>query len=306
VIGSQTWTFDGQVWTRSADVTANDQLKTGSLLFDPNRGKHGSMLLFGGSNALSPLRDIWSFDGIVWTLLNPMNPIKMPVGLFDAAVVYDSTRKRIVLFGGKTDITGRESNLITFEFDGTRFTEIASALPFDANDVSAAFDPISNRVIALTQDMQTWELEREIGGDALGTWTPRRPAVSPASITVPSMQFDTVRRRMIMVGNKPAAPPLISQLETWTYAFGSESSPPDTCEAQVDSDRDGLTACGDGLDPSDPTRGADPDCYGRCFPQCALPTAGTSSACDPALPHCGDGVCNPFLENAALCPRDCP
>ena len=64
---------------------------------------------------------------------------------------------------------------------------------------------------------------------------------------------------------------------------------------ETDEHCDGGDADGDGL-----ARCAAPDCWWRCTPQCPR-----YAACEPAAPRCGDGACS-ALEDAALCPADCP
>jgi hypothetical protein len=66
------------------------------------------------------------------------------------------------------------------------------------------------------------------------------------------------------------------------------------CLGGFDGDGDGLIGCDD------------PDCWGRCTPLCPPDsTPDWPDDCDTALPHCGDGVCNPNLETQRLCPGDC-
>jgi hypothetical protein len=119
------------------------------------------------------------------------------------------------------------------------------------------------------------------------------------------MQYDTVHRAMLMIGAGVNLRGGFDQ-RVWRLSFALDSAPPDLCAANRDTDGDGLIGCGDGTDPADPTRNADPDCYGRCFPLCALDSGALPASCDVSQPHCGDGICNVTLEGQFLCPTDCP
>jgi len=68
----------------------------------------------------------------------------------------------------------------------------------------------------------------------------------------------------------------------------ADSSDGDDCSQALDGDGDGLIGC------------ADPDCWGYCTPECP-----PGAVCSPTAARCGDGACNPSLENGQLCPADC-
>jgi cysteine-rich repeat protein len=295
VSNNEAWDFDGDSWQRTSQniQPSVDFVQRRSMQFDPARG---AMFLFGGVGVVS-VADVWKFEANQWRL----QPVKLPVALTKPVVAFDAGRQRVVLFGGETRLQFSQliPNLNTYEFDGTTFTQIASNLPFDPNEATAAFDPISNRVIALDARFDTWELAPDPTKPRGAVWRQRTPVVSPNNIILPSMQYDTIHHNLLVVGTAAR------KIELWNYGFVSASSPPDDCIAGTDSDHDGLIACGDGTDPTNVTHGADPDCFSRCFPECPLPLAGTSALCDPTKPRCGDNVCNPFFEDATLCPKDC-
>jgi cysteine-rich repeat protein len=82
---------------------------------------HHVVVMFGGlvSEAGAPgtpVDETWEWDGSTWTLRTPM--VKPPP-LVDAAMVYDSVRQRIVMFGGLTG-TGPVG---TWEWDGVEWEE---------------------------------------------------------------------------------------------------------------------------------------------------------------------------------------
>lgn len=120
----------------------------------------GQTILFGGSNGV-PLGDTWSWNGS-WR--------RVPTGIApparrNYAVAYDSTRARIVLFGGRTD-----SALFgdTWAFDGTIWTQLTPLVspPPQASPVMA-YDPLRDRVVLRagvlslggTTSTQLWEFD---------------------------------------------------------------------------------------------------------------------------------------------------
>jgi hypothetical protein len=61
---AETWTFDGQRWTRLA-VQSPPLRFGGAFAFDAPRGR---LVLFGGASADgSLLDDTWEFDGATWS-----------------------------------------------------------------------------------------------------------------------------------------------------------------------------------------------------------------------------------------------
>src|SRR5262245_39338812 len=69
--------------------------RSAAVIFDPLLG---SVMLFSGSNAsFVPFQDHWTWDGVRFTQLHPA---QLPPARSHAAVAFDSSRQRIVLFGG--------------------------------------------------------------------------------------------------------------------------------------------------------------------------------------------------------------
>jgi hypothetical protein len=101
----------------------------------------------------------------------------------------------------------------------------------------------------------------------------------PTTRPQPNMVFDALHAHLLVFDSE--------NYRLWSHSFASQSAPADRC-TDVDTDGDGLVAC------------ADPDCWARCTPRCP-----PRASCDPAAPHCGDGVCS-VLEDHLLCPADCP
>ena len=122
------------------------------------------------------------------------------------------------------------------------------------------------------------------------TWSNLGIADRPGVREAHGMTADTVHQRILVFGGNDNNLALYD--DTWSFQyFGGVS---ESCSTGFDGDGDGLLGC------------ADPDCWGRCLPQCApFSTPSWPTDCDPTAPRCGDGVCNSALEGRRICPQDC-
>jgi len=89
-----TWTWDGSKWVQVAEFGASSR-----YLAAMSDGP-GSLVLMGGlagsGTTVEPLEDTWLWSGNKWTQLENIGPGP----LADAAMVLDSARNIVVLFGG--------------------------------------------------------------------------------------------------------------------------------------------------------------------------------------------------------------
>ena len=160
------WEWDGKTW---AQVITDVQppVRTGpGLAYDPVRK---SLILYGGidSNGMNTFDDTWEWNSSrQWTQLKTASS---PGGLYGAGLVTDTTRNKILLFGGMS------SNTIKVPVGG-----------------GPVRNPISNEV---------WEWD----GNAM-TWTDRTP---PATTNVPSgrqypvMAYDEGRQKLFLYDGMP-------------------------------------------------------------------------------------------------------
>jgi hypothetical protein len=252
------------------------------------------------------------------------------------AMVYDSARQRIVVFGGATAAGVLLGD--TWEWDGLTWTEVATDGPAPRWFTRMAYDQERGRTVLFggqlsnadtTPANDTWEWD----GVA---WTQQMPAQSPPPRWAHGMTYDVDRRRTLVFSGAVLAQSLSDTWEwdgaTWSlrvvpiepkgrYAFDMAYDPihaqvvafggiqvftalGDTLIYDFSSATAPLDQCVDGLDTDhDGLAGcSDPDCWGRCDPLCP---PGSDVTCDPARPRCGDGTCS-VLEGHLLCPSDCP
>ncbi|MCB9883767.1 MAG: hypothetical protein H6832_02120 [Planctomycetes bacterium] len=190
------WEYDGTDWSlvapdvpegRRGPVLAHDALRDRTLLFGGR-----------GCNTATPkIDDTWEFDGSKWIR---HQPVTKPGPRWASALVYDSMRRRFVLFGGLDGSNNAIGD--TWLWDGTAWTRTLSSSSPSARAFHAmAFDversravlfggiDVANRTLA-----DTWTYD--------GTnWSQRSPANAPPAMSGHGMAYDPVRKQTLLVGN---------------------------------------------------------------------------------------------------------
>jgi len=149
------------------------------------------MVLFGGQDASGAfVGDTWEWDGSrgTWTLRATTGP----AGRYGHAMVYDSARRKIVLFGGfNLGVFGCCFLGDTWEWDGDAgtWTQRANTGPspryaqliYDsARRTTVLFGGVTRNVITYTALDDTWEWD-----GVAGTWTQRSPTNQPLRALFP-------------------------------------------------------------------------------------------------------------------------
>lgn len=101
------WEWNGESWRDLGEIHPNRPSPRGypSMAFDLERHQ---MLLFGGSEiryfppGVNTLNDTWTWTPAGWQMVN--TGTNKPTGRLGSAVTYDPVRKRVVLFGGCTEV----------------------------------------------------------------------------------------------------------------------------------------------------------------------------------------------------------
>lgn len=135
-----TWEWDGREWTQ-IQVSGPPSRAEGAMAFDSRRGR---FVLFGGYNrneeGINRLGDTWEWDGMHWIELN----VEGPAPRNGSAMVYDASRGKMVLFGGRMQegVSGE-----TWEWDGTHWVENRAALTEGRFNCALAYDGARRKVI---------------------------------------------------------------------------------------------------------------------------------------------------------------
>jgi hypothetical protein len=135
----------------------------------------------------------WVWDRRTWTPVSGNGPSLRQ----DHAAVADTTRQRVVVFGGAGSAVFGD----TWEWDGTAWANRAPATAPAPRYIHAmAYDSSRARTVlfggtatGITALGDTWEWDGT-------TWTQRTPATSPAARTGHSMAFDPTRQRVVLFG----------------------------------------------------------------------------------------------------------
>ena len=186
-----TWEWDGVVWQQV--VTAHTPLPRAraAMVFDR---RAGHVLLFGGSDDPNFRRytDTWAYDGVDWQRLRgPAGPAR---GV-RAALVADSTRGRMVQFGGMNDPW-------TWESDGRDWRPLQlTPPPLDRYDHHVAFDACRGVTVLFGGRSpgnplgDTWEWNGAV-------WTPRPGTIAPSPRSGGCMAFDVGRCTTVLFGGQ--------------------------------------------------------------------------------------------------------
>lgn len=170
------------------------------MVYDPDRRK---VVIFGGRscNPGQVLGDVWEYDGATWqqrTLANGPSP------RVRGAVAYDSTRQKLVLFGGWSSSAATGGALAdTWELDATGWRDVtadAGVAP-SARGTHLAFDSVRGVTVLFSGSANyngtnlqpdTWEYN--------GTWTRRQGTNNPQNRVAAAMAYDPVAQRVWLAG----------------------------------------------------------------------------------------------------------
>jgi hypothetical protein len=139
---ADTWEWDGDTWVERMPATRPSARFGHAMVYDSARGK---VVLFGGFNNDSNafLGDTWEWDGRKWFKKTPV--VTGPSARLWHAMVYDSARRRVVLFGG-SDANGYLGD--TWEWDGSRWARQSPvASPSARSGLSMAYDSVRGRLV---------------------------------------------------------------------------------------------------------------------------------------------------------------
>jgi len=186
---ARTWHFVTAVGPgpRTFAALAYDEHNHEAIIFGGNR------VLFGTANASDTfLGDTWRFRNNRWTRINTPGPGARA----EAAIAYDTRRTRIVLFGGYRR-SGNQTQRFgdTWEWDGKRWTKMATTGPSPRNGAAMAYDQDRNRVVLFGgpgPSSETWEWDGQ-------RWTQLQAGDVPGRFN-PAMVYDAARHEVVRFG----------------------------------------------------------------------------------------------------------
>lgn len=150
--------------------------------------------------------DLLEWDGIAWSQHTP--PVAPPPRRYPA-MAWDSSRDRLVLFGGVlAPAQGSVLQGDTWEHDGTTWVQrLPAASPAAQSGHVMAFDEARGRCVLFGAAAQTWEWDG-------AAWTLRTPANRPPERTGAAMVWDGERQAVVMTGGLGAGG---ARWDTWAW-----------------------------------------------------------------------------------------
>jgi cysteine-rich repeat protein len=189
-----TWEYDGVDWTPITPVGTLPANRAGAAMtYDANLGL---VLMFGGAGSASVgtpyFQDTWTWNGTAWALLDPATKPAVRAG---ARMVFDSTNKYVVMYGGEPLSGQADDN--TWTWNGSNWTDRGNAngpgTGYYANGM--AFDAQVGRV---TQWSGATSATYEWNGATL-SWTAISQTTATGRTHV-TMAYDAARKQIVMFG----------------------------------------------------------------------------------------------------------
>ncbi|HNT28156.1 MAG TPA: kelch repeat-containing protein [bacterium] len=229
---NETWEWNGFNWSKKEidNQPPKPSARSGhSMAYDGSRRK---IVLFGGhdysqlcSGGVSPYcNDTWEWDGLNWYPLYSMNA---PSFRYGQAMVYDSARRKIVLFGGEADHYGASNE--TWEWDGIQWTKrtgencddtncyvcTSTTCPSGRSRHVMAYDMFREKTmlfggINLSDNDETWEWDGV-------SWTQRITTTQPSKRNSHAIAYDPIQKIMVVFGGR-------EELGSGGYSMSSDSS----------------------------------------------------------------------------------
>lgn len=203
---SDTWEYDGTNWSQIATAASPSPRSHLQIAYDESRRR---TILFGGAiwsgSTTVAFGDTWEFDGINWT---PVISATGPMARSHHGLAYDSTRGRLVLFGG------RAFNSIVFDdtwiLDASGWQIVPQTLSppgtFDLLSYDRAHDRMRRFNVASGNSTTSWEFDGTV-------WTQTRSSLSPPARTEHKVAFDSAVGALVLFGGRGTSQPLFP--DTW-------------------------------------------------------------------------------------------
>jgi N-acetylneuraminic acid mutarotase len=178
----------------------------------------GGAFVFGGSSALTYVNYTWDYDPIAnaWIELDPAGTAPPPRG--DFAMVYNSDRGQVILFGGG-DGTAYFNDTWAYDRKLDAWTNLnpAGTLPPARSECSLAYDSVGHKMIlfggssfTLGSLNDTWAYD-----PSANTWTNLSPSGSlPPGRGLGALVYDSDSGKLILFGGSAGS---ICFNDTWAY-----------------------------------------------------------------------------------------
>jgi hypothetical protein len=208
-------------WSSIAATGVPPELRSRhSAIYDSVRDR---MVVFGGADGGNLLGDLWSlsFAGPAWTELTPAGTPPLPRAGHKA--IYDSSRDRMVLFGGDDGSGDPPGTTWALPFASSSWSELAPSgnTPLGRHDHIAVLDTAGDRMLVFggVVELPTQELlALSLPGST--SWSTPATAGGPAPPrTGHAAAYDPIRDRMIVFGGQGNG---IVLQDAWALNLGTQ------------------------------------------------------------------------------------
>lgn len=190
---ADTWEWNGTAWTER-QASGPVARRSPVMAFDEARN---ATLLFGGLGLQGAMNDTWAWNGTTWTQVASDGPFPAR----ECSMSYDRTRAVTVLFGGRRDVGPFVSLDDTWEWNGTRWTEVFTSGSFIRSEHAMCFDREDGVAVMFggligssTHQRDTWTWSGTAWRLAAQTGPPARQAHG--------LVFDSGRNRTVLFGGR--------------------------------------------------------------------------------------------------------
>jgi len=183
-------------------------------------------ILFGGDGTgYDRLNDTWEYSNKQWRQVFPLQSPPGRVNI-DQSLVYDSFRKKVILFGG----LGSECYLNdTWEYDGSNWSQIFSGISPEERDSHAMVFDNNRKVTVLFGGFNPTDYILSDTWEYSGTWKKINTSQSPTRRIQHSMAYDSNSQKVVLFGGFNDSGVLNDTWEyngyTWNQVITSESPP---------------------------------------------------------------------------------
>jgi hypothetical protein len=184
--------LEGGTW-KTISVLPEMKASEPGFVYDTDRDR---FIVFGGSAARGIVNaETWEWDGVLWKKITGPGP----GGRQAFSMIYDSKRKKTVLYGGMGTSPSELFN-DTWEFDGTRWTKVADTGPGTRMSPGYAYDSKRNILIIFggfkgdKRDSETW------GWD--GKEWKQLATTGPSPRAMGYMAYDKERDKIVLFGGR--------------------------------------------------------------------------------------------------------
>jgi hypothetical protein len=186
-----TWEWDGEAWTQIDDAGPGVPNGLCGMVYDSARNRtvlEGGALV-GGSPTYPPI-GTWVWDGAAWTQVADVGPPQVAY----YALAYDSSRERVIHFGGLTTPGFVALSGDTWEWDGTLWEQVADFGPNPRYGPAMAGNLLLGGYADGNYFRDTWSWDGE-------HWRQRQD-IGPSPRGFSGMAWDSSRNRAVLFGGQ--------------------------------------------------------------------------------------------------------